>query len=695
MKRKLLFLKASAFLLFLAAAPGVQAQYCIPTYDTGCSDGDEINDFEIVGSGLNHVGSGCSVDAYADYTADMGLVANLEATVEYEFTITHNYDDQWVKIWIDFNEDEDFDDTELVFESATPSAMYETSGTITIPFSVSPVNGLRMRVVDTYSELPPSSCVSSVDVTYGETHDYTVNILPPPPCPYPSDFSILSATPVSAIVGWTEQGSATEYNVEWLIPGFMPGTGAEIGAATVTSGVTSYEITGLTAGTTYDVYVRADCDVNGVSGWVGPLTLVTPLCDAIATLPWTEDFETFTDIGMYTYPDCWSQENIGGTDGWNVHDNAFAGTDADAYSGTNFLAVEGYSDAYIWTPSFELTAGETYQFKFNWAGDYSTGWIAEVLVNNSPISDGATTLEMFLEEGWWTEPYYYEQMYCFNAPSTGTYTFAIHVTELYGGSYLSFDDFSLEHITGTAGTSVAYDMCVTESFIDLDAVGTITETGYWEYPANPYALNWPSTLDVSMLPLNSQATFFPDGCYEEVTVDIALTNLSSAGADGTVESCMNQQIDLLAGLSFGAMLGGTWYDEDDNALTDTYFMTGTTPGDYDYTYVAGNGVCPDDTALITLTILTCDYLTNGEMSIADVAIYPNPSTGMFTVTPAANFGDYTMVVTDLNGRVVMTTSVKSAQNASAQIDLTDMENGVYMLRIFNEEQAGVFKLIKN
>ena len=62
-------------------------------------------------------------------------------------------------------------------------------------------------------------------------------------------------------------------------------------------------LTGLTAGTTYDIYVRNVCADAGGS-WIGPMTITTE-CDPIAISmenPWVENFDN-TDINV-RFPDC-------------------------------------------------------------------------------------------------------------------------------------------------------------------------------------------------------------------------------------------------------------------------------------------------------------------------------------------------------------------------------------------------------
>src|SRR5688572_28542127 len=121
MKNHLLLLKvfAGAFLL----SNTLNAQYCIPTYDSNCIYGDGINNFILTGSGIEHYGSGCSTDGNGDFSATPGLYGTLQASVEYDLTITHDYLSQlYATIWIEFNNDFTFDDvTEIVYQSVAGS----------------------------------------------------------------------------------------------------------------------------------------------------------------------------------------------------------------------------------------------------------------------------------------------------------------------------------------------------------------------------------------------------------------------------------------------------------------------------------------------------------------------------------------------------------------------------------------------
>jgi hypothetical protein len=152
--------------------------YCIPSYATGCGGGDEIDDFIIHDSEQNtvfeHLGTGCSANAYGDFTQDPALLISLEPLTTYDFTATHNFGSQRVKIWIDFDLDGEFEDaTELLFES--PSSGNPTLGSFTIPGYMDLPLVTRMRVMDRWSSTPTDAC--DPGGSWGETHDYTVEIL--------------------------------------------------------------------------------------------------------------------------------------------------------------------------------------------------------------------------------------------------------------------------------------------------------------------------------------------------------------------------------------------------------------------------------------------------------------------------------------------------------------------------------------
>jgi hypothetical protein len=96
-------------------------------------------------------------------------------------------------------------------------------------------------------------------------------------CPIVSNINATNVEDVSLDLGWTENGTATLWDIEYGATGFSP-----TGTPTI-AGVTTnpYTVSGLTAATTYDFYVRADCGGGIQSNWVGPFTATTANCASI------------------------------------------------------------------------------------------------------------------------------------------------------------------------------------------------------------------------------------------------------------------------------------------------------------------------------------------------------------------------------------------------------------------------------
>ena len=89
------------------------------------------------------------------------------------------------------------------------------------------------------------------------------------PCVDPTDLAMNNITTTDAEISWTENGTATVWDLEILTAGTAP-----TGVATDAGVSNPYTKTGLTPSTAYDVYLRADCGGNQ-SNWVGPVTFTT------------------------------------------------------------------------------------------------------------------------------------------------------------------------------------------------------------------------------------------------------------------------------------------------------------------------------------------------------------------------------------------------------------------------------------
>ena len=123
-----------------------------------------------------------------------------------------------------------------------------------------------------------------------------------PTCPKPSQIHVVSATTTSIELEWTENGSASEWEIEYGPVGFTPGTGT---LENVTDN--PYTVNGLNASTTYDFYFRSVCGSGEYSDFTPAYSAATQ-CGAIDQLPFTENFDIY-GTGTTAYPLCWSKNN--------------------------------------------------------------------------------------------------------------------------------------------------------------------------------------------------------------------------------------------------------------------------------------------------------------------------------------------------------------------------------------------------
>ncbi|MDX2359740.1 MAG: T9SS type A sorting domain-containing protein, partial [Crocinitomicaceae bacterium] len=89
-------------------------------------------------------------------------------------------------------------------------------------------------------------------------------------CPAPNPFNIITAGLISGDFDWTENGSATEWELEWGTPGFTPGAGT-----TMLTSNNPETVGGLTSNSFYEIYVQSVCAPGDTSALTGPILFNT------------------------------------------------------------------------------------------------------------------------------------------------------------------------------------------------------------------------------------------------------------------------------------------------------------------------------------------------------------------------------------------------------------------------------------
>ena len=146
----------------------------------------------------------------------------------------------------------------------------------------------------------PKPTVNYASTNSGYVDNIVVDALPT--CPCPTQVHAENVTTTSIELGWTENGAAASWVIEYGPRGFTLGDGT-----TVYANTNPFTVSNLNASTAYDFYVKADCGSGDLSSYSFVFSAVTE-CGAIVQLPFTENFDSYgTD--MTAYPLCWSRIN--------------------------------------------------------------------------------------------------------------------------------------------------------------------------------------------------------------------------------------------------------------------------------------------------------------------------------------------------------------------------------------------------
>jgi hypothetical protein len=463
----------------------------------------------------------------------------------------------------------------------------------------------------------------------------------------------------------------TSFNIQYGMNGFPLNSGTEVSANGINFSDTIVDTTLIGSGV-YQVYVQAVCaGTNDSSNYVGPITIVMPgtndiVCEQEALMLDTDyTFNTTgatvslneTDIAPPATgtqeTDGWANSTLNGTLWYSfvapatgqVRIDATAinfNSQAAVYSATNcadfntFTLISANDDAIGGpgvAPNFtvcELTPGNTYYLmvdKFTAANGNFAIRISDIIL------DGGT---------------------------------ANPVTNVCTGDVVNlFNTISGYDTGGVWSSSIsAVNSSINDSLLVTDAIAYQT-----------YSIQYRVT----------------DGCaYDSIMSQVKIFPPSNAGNDGVLTVCRNEPVDLLAGLNGTADLNGDWYDPSNILIPSSLITSANFPGQYNYDYISGNGVCPDDTANVVVTVTSCNWLSVGENALEEVSLYPNPSTGVVFVESTFT-GNFDLVVTDINGRTIQTG--KNIIPGTNTVNLKEVERGTYLFKLSTENAEKVFRVV--
>jgi Secretion system C-terminal sorting domain len=74
----------------------------------------------------------------------------------------------------------------------------------------------------------------------------------------------------------------------------------------------------------------------------------------------------------------------------------------------------------------------------------------------------------------------------------------------------------------------------------------------------------------------------------------------------------------------------------------------------------------------------------------DIDIYPNPTNGVFTINSLDELKN--ILITDISGKIIY--SQNSIKNVFLEIDISDTEQGIYLMKIITKNNTSTHKIIK-
>ena len=283
------------FLVFSALGTSAFAQYCTPTFSSGCSFGDQILNFNTTGgvSNITNNGSGCSAGYYQYFAGQ--TVSQLQGQ---DVTLNMQAGPTWgqgFKVWIDWNNNQSFADAgELVYTSPG-SGVAVNSAVVTVPFSAT-TGTVRMRVVCSYGGIPPAMDGCPVNQFYGECEDYDFVVLASAACSGTptAGTAVTSSATICPSVNYTLSLSgatlAAGLSYQWQSAPSATGPWTNI-----TAGTTPNFITSQTVDTWYQCIVTCS-GLSATSSVVGVTTnsFLACYCTSTATSNFDEEILNVT-----------------------------------------------------------------------------------------------------------------------------------------------------------------------------------------------------------------------------------------------------------------------------------------------------------------------------------------------------------------------------------------------------------------
>lgn len=542
------------------------------------------------------------------------------------------------------------------------------------------------------------------------------------PCLAPSGLIASNIMSNAALLGWTENGGASAWDIEWGPAGFTQGLG------TLVSGVSNpYMLGSLSDNTPYDFYVRSSCGGSSYGPWAGPLSFTT-ICNSAVT-PFTEGFEAVTFA-----PDCWTNTSVSGPYLWARSDAASGYGVGTASAFADFYTHEAGSTYDLRTKPFDISGltMPTLKFDFAYAAastfatsegleiytstNFGATWTLLITMTGGEfgtLNTGGVVGDVFvpLPTEWGTQNL---------ALPSGTNMIKFRAISDYGNNlYLDnvtvtgapvITTFAATDITATGATlngtvdanylstAVSFEYGLDNTYGSSAAATPATVTGHAGTPVSAAigSLAFSTTYHYRAVGVNGAGTFYGD--------DMTFTTLSGVPVTNIVQNTIVTGSACFDATSTIYVAGGGTYftvSPTGNATfiagVNIIYYPGTTvqAGGYMHGYIAAGGPwCGAKSSTIPDAITQPEVTTPVTVEQAFFSLYPNPTNGNFTLVQKGEkqYGTVKVEVYTMNGEKVMTEQMIGEKKH--EFSFSEVPAGLYFVRIIADGYVETIKLIK-
>jgi len=184
------------------------------------------------------------------------------------------------------------------------------------------------------------------------------------------------------------------------------------------------------------------------------------------------------------------------------------------------------------------------------------------------------------------------------------------------------------------------------------------------------------------------------GCSDSISKTVTINPLPTTcnfDITGNINPARNTKLVFTPTGGSTSGITYTWLTGDGNTVNSN--GTGTSynysaPGKYCVTMIASNAAGCECSTTKCVTMTT--DITDAESMNNAVSVYPNPNSGLFNVSLSADINsDMTVKVFNTLGELVKTVVVN---NNATEVNMTDCAAGVYMVKVYAENQVATKKI---